>query len=81
MGEEPPKGFFKSLDLESELSPTYLPRNMAGHPRASPGLAKIKDGGLHAKPRMLLVLPELDTLASQSDTWIEKVLAEGRKVI
>jgi len=59
--------------------PTYLPRNMAGHPRASPGLAKIKDGGLHSKAKMFLVLPEMDTLASQSDTWIEKIKDEGRK--
>jgi acetyl esterase/lipase len=78
MGEVAPKGFFKSLDLESQLMPTYLPRNMAGHPRASPGLAKIKDGGLHEKAKVFFVLPEMDTLASQSDAWIEKVKVEGR---
>jgi hypothetical protein len=27
---------------------------------------------------MLLVLPEFDTLAAQSDVWIEKVANEGR---
>lgn len=79
MGEKAPAGFFKSLDLESQLMPTYLPRDMAGHPRASPGLAKVKEGGLHEKAKMFLVLPELDTLASQSDTWVEKVWNEGRK--
>jgi len=27
---------------------------------------------------MLLVLPELDTLAEQSETWVRKVVEEGR---
>lgn len=57
---------------------TYLPRDQAGHPRASPGLASLRDDGLHTKAKMLLVLPELDTLAAQSDVWIRKVAEEGR---
>lgn len=77
-GMEEKKGFLTSLKLEAGVMPTYLPRELAGHPRASPGLAKIKDGGLHEKAKMLLVLPELDTLAEQSDIWIEKVAEGGR---
>ena len=77
--EEKKKNFFlKWLDLEKDLIPTYLPREQAGHPRASPGLADIRDGGLHEKAKVLLVLPELDSLAAQSDIWIEKVAEEGR---
>lgn len=78
LGMEEKKGVLKSLSLEAELMPTYLPRDQAGHPRASPGLANIRDGGLHEKAKMLLVLPELDTLAAQSGVWIEKVWDEGR---
>jgi len=77
-GMEEKKSFLKGLRLEAELMPTYLPRNQAGHPRASPGLADIRDGGLHENAKMLLILPEFDTLAAQSDVWIEKVANEGR---
>jgi acetyl esterase/lipase len=79
--EEQKKTFLKSLELEATLMPTYLPRSQAGHPRASPGLADIRDegkGGLHEKAKMLLVLPEMDTLAEQSEIWARKVEAEGR---
>lgn len=65
-------------DVNDVLQPTYLPRGRAHEPRASPGLADIADGGLHDKARMLLVLPELDTLAEQSETWVGKVLRAGR---
>lgn len=77
-GMEEKKGFLKALDLESTVMRTYLPLDQVGHPRASPGLASINHGGLHEKARMLLVLPELDTLASQSDIWIQKVAEQGR---
>lgn len=77
-GMEQKTTFLKSLDLESTLMPTYLPRDQAGHPKASPGLAEIRNGGLHDKAKMLLVLPEMDTLAAQSDVWIAKVAEEGR---
>jgi acetyl esterase/lipase len=77
-GMEAKTGFLASLNLEAGVMPTYLPRELAGTPRASPGLATIKDGGLHEKAKMLLILPELDTLAEQSDVWIEKVADEGR---
>ncbi len=72
------KGFLQSLRLEAELMPTYLPRDQASHPRASPGLADLRDGALHTKAKLLLVLPEMDTLAAQSDIWIDKVEKEGR---
>ena len=78
MGKMKPKGFVGDLKLEAELMPTYLPRDQAHLPRASPGLATLKDGGLHKKAKMLLILPELDTLAEQSDIWIKKVAEEGR---
>ena len=69
-------GIFASLRLETELMPTYLPRDRAGEPRASPGLAPVS--GLHSEARMLLVLPELDTLAEQSEIWVSKVNEQGR---
>lgn len=78
--EKPPqwyKSILKSMNLESELQPTYLPRDMTAHHRASPGLASLINGGLHPKATMLLVLPEMDTLAEQSATWIRKVEHEG----
>lgn len=63
--------------LSDLLMPTYLPRELAGHPRASPGLASVRDG-LHAMARVLLVLPEKDSLAKQSEEWVERVGEEGR---
>lgn len=77
-GREEKKGLLKGLDLESTVMRTYLPEKDIGHPRASPGLVDINNGGLHEKAKMLLVLPELDTLAHQSDIWIQKVAEEGR---
>lgn len=71
-----PSGFWE--DVNDKLMPTYLPREQAGHPRASPGLADLRDGGLHAQARMLLVLPELDNLAHQSEVWVKKVAEQGR---
>jgi acetyl esterase/lipase len=65
-------------ELHDMLAPTYLSREEAAHPRASPGLADIKDGGLHEQARVLLVLPELDTLAEQSEIWVKKVEEDGR---
>lgn len=63
-------------DVNDKLMPTYLPRDQAGHPRASPGLADLK--GLHDRARMLLVLPELDSLSGQSEIWVKKVAEAGR---
>jgi acetyl esterase/lipase len=58
------------------LAPTYLPRDEAGHHRASPGLAGIE--ALHDMARVLLVLPGMDSLAAQSEVWVEKVHSGGR---
>ena len=76
----PPKlpvsaGFWS--ETNDKLMPTYLPREQAGEPRASPGLADVRKG-LHSRAKMLLVLPELDTLAEQSEVWVKKVEREGR---
>lgn len=70
--------FLQGLRLEAEVMPTYLPRDQAGHPRASPGLTDTRNGGLHENAKMFPVLPEFDTLAAQSDVWIEKAANEGR---
>lgn len=74
MGPAPSSSGF-NLD---PLFKSYLPPEMGAHPRASPGLASMRDGDLHEKARMLLVLPELDTLNEQSEIWIRKVAQEGR---
>ena len=63
-------------DVLDKLMPTYLPRDQAGHPRASPGLADLK--GLHCQARILLVLPELDSLSEQSEIWVTKVAEADR---
>jgi acetyl esterase/lipase len=71
----PPSSQFWS-ETSDILMPAYLPREQAGHPRASPGLADIE--GLHKMARMLLILPGLDSLAEQSETWVTKVGEDGR---
>ncbi len=65
-------------ELADTLAPTYLSRDDASHPRASPGLADIIDGGLHEQARILLILPELDSLAEQSEKWVKKLQENGR---
>ena len=77
-GLEAPTGFFTRLKLESELMPKYLPPFKRHHPRASPGLASLAEGGLHQKAKVLLILPELDSLSSSSMVWVEKVEEAGR---
>ena len=71
----PPGAFAASL---SGLSSTYLPDDMRAQPRASPGLADLRTG-LHPRARFLLILPELDSLAQQSEVWIRKMKDEGRE--
>jgi acetyl esterase/lipase len=70
-----PPGAFAAL--LSGLSSTYLPNEMRAHPRASPGLADLRTG-LHPRTRYLLILPELDSLAQQSEVWIRKMKDEGK---
>ncbi|RMZ82522.1 hypothetical protein DV737_g2030, partial [Chaetothyriales sp. CBS 132003] len=75
-GLDPPTGFFTRLKIESELMPKYMPAWQRDHPRASPGLAPLQ--GLHRQARIMLVLPELDSLSDQSMAWIEKLEQGGR---
>jgi acetyl esterase/lipase len=70
------KGFW--TELSDTLAPTYLSREEAPHPRASPALADILDSRLHEQARILLILPELDSLAEQSETWVKEVHEDGR---
>jgi acetyl esterase/lipase len=60
------------------LTPTYLPRDQAAHPRASPGLAPIS--AIHNSARMLLVLTGKDSLATQSEEWVRKVEDDATRV-
>ena len=76
-GLDAPTGFFARMKIESELMPKYMPVAQRGHPRASPGLAYMD--GLHPKAKMMLILPELDSLSHQSMIWVKKVEDEGRK--
>lgn len=62
-------------DLNPVLMPTYLPPAARAHPRASPGLAPVD--ALHERARVLLVLPEMDTLAHQSAVWVGKMRDAG----
>jgi acetyl esterase/lipase len=63
-------------EVSDLLAPTYLPREAAGHLRASPGLAATE--ALHDMARVLLVLPGKDSLAEQSEIWVEKLHSGGR---
>lgn len=64
-------------ETSDRLMPTYLPRDQAHQHRASPGLANVRKG-LHPQAKILLILPGLDSLAEQSETWVRKVIEEGR---
>ncbi len=83
-GYDAPKTFVERWRIEAELMPTYLPAPKSGHPRASPGLADLrakKDGevaGLHPKAKIMLILPQFDTLHHQSIVWVQKVHEQGR---
>jgi len=57
--------------LFSIMGPTYLPKKLRSHPRASPGL----NDPIHIQKNaaIFLVLPEKDTLAVQSDVWVDKM--------
>lgn len=57
--------------LFSIMGPTYLPRKLRSHPRASPGL--VDPGNVQKNAAIFLVLPEKDTLAVQSDVWVDKM--------
>ncbi|KAL6712416.1 hypothetical protein ACN47E_000293 [Coniothyrium glycines] len=57
--------------LFSIMGPTYLPRKLRAHPRASPGLND--PDTIQKNAAIFLVLPEKDTLAVQSDVWVDKM--------
>ena len=71
-----PKGE-RGLDIDDHLASTYVSREMAAHPRASPGLVDTSTS-LHKNAKTLLILSGLDTLWEQSEIWTRKVDAEGR---
>jgi acetyl esterase/lipase len=64
-------------EVNDMLAPTYLPREKAGHPRASPGLVDVRKG-LHPMARIQLVLSGLDDLLDQNSVWAEHVREAGR---
>lgn len=61
--------------LFSIMSPTYLPKKLRNHPRASPGLVNPDD--VQKNTAIFLVLPENDSLAVQSDVWVDKMRTSG----
>ncbi|KAF2034378.1 alpha/beta-hydrolase [Setomelanomma holmii] len=61
--------------LFSIMGPTYLPRKLRAHPRASPGL--VNPENVQKNAAILLVLPEKDTLGVQSDIWVDKMNSSG----
>lgn len=65
----------KQPGLFSIMGPTYLPKKLRAHPRASPGLVDADEVQKNAS--ILLVLPENDTLAVQSDVWVDKMNSSG----
>lgn len=61
--------------LFSIMGPTYLPKRLRAHPRASPGLVDAND--IQKNAAIFLVLPEKDSLAVQSDVWVDKMNTSG----
>jgi acetyl esterase/lipase len=65
----------KMPGLFSIMGPTYLPKKLRGHPRASPGL--VDPDNIQKNAAIFLVLPEKDSLAVQSDVWVDKMNSSG----
>ncbi|KAF2271037.1 alpha/beta-hydrolase [Lojkania enalia] len=61
--------------LFSIMGPTYLPKRLRAHPRASPGLAG--PDNVQKNAAIFLVLPEKDSLAVQSDVWVDMMNSSG----
>jgi ATP-dependent RNA helicase DDX3X len=61
--------------LFSIMGPTYLPRKLRAHPRASPGL--VHPGNVQKNAAIFLILPEKDSLAVQSDVWVDIMNTNG----
>ncbi|ORY11503.1 Alpha/Beta hydrolase protein [Clohesyomyces aquaticus] len=66
----------KTPGLFSIMGPTYLPRKLRPHPRASPGLVDPAHD-IQRNAAIFLVLPEKDSLAVQSDIWVDKMNSSG----
>ena len=73
-GEKPTQP--KVPGLFSIMSPTYLPKRFRAHPRASPGLVN-PETDIQKNAAIFLVLPERDSLAVQSDVWVNKMNEAG----
>ena len=67
----PSTGLTSNLAISDILMPTYLPAPLRPHIRASPGLAPIS--WIDSRAKMMLILPERDSLAGQSEVWVQKV--------
>jgi acetyl esterase/lipase len=65
----------KMPGLFSIMGPTYLPKKLRGHPRASPGL--VDPDNIQKNAAIFLVLPENDSLAVQSDVWVDIMNSSG----
>ncbi|KAF2709699.1 alpha/beta-hydrolase [Pleomassaria siparia CBS 279.74] len=65
----------KTPGLFSIMGPTYLPKKLRPHPRASPGL--VDPDNIQKNAAIFLVLPENDTLAVQSDVWVDMMNSRG----
>lgn len=65
----------KMPGLFSIMGPTYLPKKLRNHPRASPGL--VEPSYIQKNAAILLVLPEKDSLAVQSDVWVDVMNQHG----
>jgi acetyl esterase/lipase len=65
----------KMPGLFSIMGPTYLPKKLRGHPRASPGL--VDPDNIQKNAAIFLVLPEKDSLAVQSDVWVDQMNQAG----
>ncbi|KAF2254651.1 alpha/beta-hydrolase [Trematosphaeria pertusa] len=65
----------KTPGLFSIMGPTYLPKKLRGHPRASPGL--VDPDNFQKNAAIFLVLPERDSLAVQSDVWVDQMNSAG----
>lgn len=65
----------KMPGLFSIMGPTYLPKKLRTHPRASPGLVDAEN--VQKNATIFLVLPEKDSLAVQSDVWVDKMNSSG----
>ncbi|KAF2876876.1 hypothetical protein BDV95DRAFT_482072 [Massariosphaeria phaeospora] len=74
-GDDKRKQKPKMPGLFSIMGPTYLPRKLRPHLRASPGLGSPDD--VQKNAAIFLVLPENDTLAVQSDVWVDDMNTGG----